>query len=252
MKKETRETDPERSERSKASGLLHHPSREVERRLRIAQPIGATYAAVPDAMVILVGGSVARGYADRWSDLGIGHLQWRLPPEHFRAYLAARAGVTDRRAYPDFSPGGATEEDGVRDGIKVDLIHLDCTSAANSITAVVGHGDPALEHQALLGSIRGGLSLAGHLLLASWKARIAPYPETLRAATIRRQLIFGPHAWLEMLAERNDTLVRQDLLGRIARAIVAILLRIGGIYARSAEFKWHTGSSPDAQSFQRN
>lgn len=234
----TCETDLERSERSKASGKLRHPSREVERRLSIAQRIGGTYAAAPDAMAILVGGSVARGYADRWSDLEIG-VFWRIvPPEHSRADLAVLAGLSDWRSYPNPSPVGALEEDGIRDGIKVDLIHLDCASVENTITAVVGHGDPALEHQVLLGTLQDGLPLEGHSLLASWKARIATYPEKLRIATIQDNLIFGPHAWLEMLAERNDFLILHDLLCRIGRSIVNIMLGINGIYARSPALKW--------------
>lgn len=238
MEIRTRESDPGRSERSKASGLLHHPSAEVERRLAIAQPIGATYAAAPDAMAILVGGSVARGHADRWSDLEIGVFWHILPPEHSRAGLAALAGLSDWRSYPDPSPVGALEEDGIRGGIKVDLIHLDCASVENPTTAVVGRGDPAIEHQVLLGTLQDGLPLAGHPLLATWNARIATYPEKFRIAMIRINLIFGPHAWLEMLAQRNDFLVLHDLFCRIGRSIVSVMLGINGIYTRSPALKW--------------
>lgn len=206
--------------------------------MEIAQRIGAVYAPVPEAMTILVGGSVARGYADRWSDLEVGVFWCDLPPEHSRADLAAGTGLIDWSAYPDPSLGGAAEEDGVRDGIKVDLINLDCTSVENSITAVISHGDPSLERQALLATIQDGIPLAGHSLLDSWKARVAIYPEYLRAATIRSQLIFGPHAWLEMLAERNDVLVLHDLLCQIVRTVVTILLGVNGVYARSTAPKW--------------
>ncbi|HEV2067729.1 MAG TPA: hypothetical protein VGR08_12925, partial [Thermomicrobiales bacterium] len=238
MEMGTRETDFERSERSAASGKPLHPSREVERRLSIAQRIGRTYAAAPNAMAILVGGSVARGYADRWSDVEIG-VFWRIvPPERSRADLAALAGLSDWRSYPDPSPVGALEGDGIRDGIKIDPIHLDCASVEDTITAAIGHGDPALEHQVLLGTLQDGLPLEGHPLLASWKARIGTYPQKLRIARIQDNLSFGPHAWLEMLAERNDFLTLHDLLCRIGRSIVNIMLGINGIYARSPALKW--------------
>lgn len=227
-----RKIDPE------ASWLGRNSSIEVERRLVIAQEIGAVFSGVPEVMAVLVGGSVARGYADRWSDVEIG-VFWRGVPSHpLRTDLAALTGLVEWHTYPDPSPTGAVEEDGARDGVKVDLVHLDCTSVEEIITAVVDHADPSLQRQVLVAAIQDGLPLGGHALLASWKARAAVYPEKLRVAMVQNHLIFGPQAWLEMLAERDDVLVLHDLLCRIGRTIITLLLGINGFYARSAELKW--------------
>lgn len=206
--------------------------------MAIAREIGAAYSGASEVMAVIVGGSVARGYADRWSDVEIGVFWSALPPEPERTDLAARAGLVEWHAYPDPSPIGAVEEDGMRGGIKVDLVHLACPSVEETITAAVDHGDPSLERQALVAAIQDGLPLAGHPLLASWKARVAVYPEALRITMVRNHLVFGPHAWLEMLAERDDVLVLHDLLCRIGRTIVTILLGINGVYAQSAGLKW--------------
>ncbi len=219
-------------------GPDHTLSSEVRRRLALAREIGTSYSGASGLMALLVGGSVAHGYADRWSDVDIGVFWTTLPPERSSAELAARAGLVEWHAYPDPSPTGALEEDGVRNGIKVDLVHLTCTSVEETIAAVIDHGNSSLEHQVLVAAIRDGLPLFGDRLLACWKTRVAVYPEELRIAMVQNHLIFGSHAWLEMLAERDDVLVLHDLLCRIGRAIITILLEINGVYARSARLKW--------------
>jgi hypothetical protein len=90
----------------------------------------------------------------------------------------------------------------------------------------------------LAASLVDGVPLAGATALRPWRARAEHYPDALRIAMVRDHLVFGPHAWLEMLADRDDVLALHDILGRIARSVVLILLAVNRVYVRSPELKW--------------
>lgn len=123
------------------------------------------------------------------------------------------AGLGEWHRYPDPSPTGAVEE---------------------TIAAVIDRGDPSRERQALVAAIRDGLPFAGESLIAWWKTRVAVYPEALRITMVKSHLGFGPHAWLTMLAERDDVLVLHGLLCQIGRSLISILLALDGNSVRTA------------------
>jgi hypothetical protein len=63
-----------------------------ETRLAQARAVARVYAAYPDVDAVIVGGSVARGWADRWSDVELGIIWTTLPGERALEDLAGRAG----------------------------------------------------------------------------------------------------------------------------------------------------------------
>ena len=61
-------------------------------RLALARQIGATYALNPNVAVVCVAGSVARGWADRYSDIEL-DVYWSTPPSDAeRIEIIRRAG----------------------------------------------------------------------------------------------------------------------------------------------------------------
>ena len=211
---------------------------EVERRLALGHTIGSSFASAPGVESVFISGSVSRGYADRWSDVEIGILWREIPSEAIRALLSGKSHLQNWRAFEGTSSIGAVEEEAAISGVKIDLLHLDIATVERVLSDVIDRGDASLDKQVLISALQDGVPVHGEVLLTRWRARAYPYPKHLRVQMVRDHLVFGPHAWLEMLAERGDLLALHDLLCRIERAILGILQGVNGVYAPSVSPKW--------------
>lgn len=211
---------------------------EGERRRALGQRIGSAYASTAGVNAVIVGGSVSRGHADRWSDVELGVFWSEIPPASFRASLAASARLRNWRAFEGTTSIGAIEEDADADSITVDLVHMDAVTVERVLHDVMKRADPALDKQVLIAALRDGIPVHGKGLLNRWRALTDSYPEDVRLAMVTSNLVFGPHTWLEMLADRQDLLALHEVLCRIERAILGILLGVNAVYAPSAGPKW--------------
>ena len=230
-------------ERSEAAGCRSRSKwgevNDTSRRLlALAQDIGSAYGANREVAAVLVGGSVSRGHADRWSDLELGVFWVAAPSAGARAALADAAGAADRRVFPDAGLPDASEEDYLVDGVKVDVVHLTVAAAARVVDDVTERADPTVAKHVLVATLRHGVPLHGGALLAGWRARAAAYPGELRVAMVEQHLAFGPHWWLEMLAERDDVPYLHDLLCRVERSVLGALFGLNQVYPPSATLKW--------------
>lgn len=230
--------------RAVPNGLVSMTSAETHgsdaggRRLALARRIAPGYAALPRIAAVLVGGSVARGYADRWSDLALG-VVWTSPPTDGERQAAANAvAATQRRVFPDPGPTGALEEEYLVAELKVDVGHLTLAAVEQILRGVTVDGAPDFAKQTLVSVLRTAVPLHGDQVLAGWRRRAASYPDALMRAMVTRHLVFGPHWYLTMLAERDDLLLLTDLLCRVARAILGVLLGLNRVYPPSTDFKW--------------
>ncbi len=146
---------------------LPPPSRQ---RAALARSIAHVYAAEPHVAAVILGGSVARGWADRWSDVELG-VFWSAPPsESARTEVAIRAGAAHRRVYPEPTPLGAVEEDYEVSQVKVDVTHLTVEATDRVLGDVVERHDPTLIKQVLVAAIHHGVPLHGAPLLRRWRA----------------------------------------------------------------------------------
>lgn len=213
---------------------------EGERRRALGQRIGSAYASTAGVNAVIIGGSVSRGHADRWSDVEIGVFWSEIPPASIRASLAESALLRNWHAFDGATSIGAVEEDADAhaDSIKVDLVHMDTITVERALHDVMKRADPSLDKQVLIAALRDGIPIHGKGLLKRWQALTDSYPEDLRLAMVSSNLVFGPHPWLEMLADRQDLLALHEVLCHIERAILGILLGVNAIYAPSASPKW--------------
>ena len=208
------------------------------RLLAVAQDIASVYATDRGVAAALVGGSVSRGYADAWSDLELGIFWAAAPSEGARAAPADAAGAADRRVFPDASLPGAWEEDYLIDGIKIDVVHFTVAAAARVLHDVTERADPTVAKHVFVSTVRHGIPLHGPALLAEWRVQTAAYPDELRRAVVGQHLAFGPHWWLEMLAERDDVPYLYDLLCRVEQSVLGTLFGLNRLYPPSATLKW--------------
>jgi len=218
--------------------------------LAIARHIAAAYRDNPNVLVVMVGGSVARGHADAYSDLEIGVL-WTQPPsdDERKAAIAQVGGelwsLTTYQAEPEVV---AHEHYGLSqvliDGrayigsLMVSTNHLTRSGMERCLADVLEQADTALDKQALIAAVQDAIPLYGDALLRAWQARASAYPDRLAIKMIQENLWCGPWCMPQAYAERDDTLVLYQHFIWMQQSILKILAGLNRVYYRSEEHKW--------------
>jgi len=181
---------------------------ETRRRLDLARRIAPAYVRNVKIKAIIVHGSVARGWADRYSDLEMRAFWKGAPSDAERGKTIQLAGGKLQRLYPYEAENIDWTDEFTLDDIKVDLSHSRLADIDRCMTDVIHRFDPVLLKQQIVAQIRYGIPLHGIARLASWKAQAARYPG-------------WPHFADAPSASRLDPFVEgEDVLGagRLARA----------------------------------
>jgi hypothetical protein len=179
---------------------------------------------------VIVGGSVARGCADRYSDVEIG-LFWDAFPEEaeFRAAMEqARGSRWELDPYDDAEDVWYEEYEVA--GLKIDLRHMTVGRMEGVLTAVLEDADTTEERQTLLWVAQRGIPLHGTELLARWKERAAHYPPALAQAMVEKHLFFPPWWSVAMYAQRDDLTMMYGAFGQAVGRILGILLGLNRLY----------------------
>lgn len=200
-------------------------------RLRLATLAAPAYATDAAVAAVAVGGSTARGCADRHSDVELAVWWHDAPTADQRREAAER--MPEMGARRDFGYHDALDawsEDCTVFGVKLDVSHRTVTGLERLLTAVVDGDDGSTERQHVVAELLDAIPLHGDDLVDRWRRRVEPYPETLAIALVRSQLRFGPHAWLERLVERDEVLALAEIRLAAARAILGVLLALNRTY----------------------
>src|SRR5262245_22828051 len=110
-------------------------------RLAMARKVAPVYAANHKVAAIMVAGSVARGFADRHSDVEVGVFWNELPePAELRGAMGLLQG-TDWELDPYEVGQDVWYEEFLVDGLKIDLRHMTVARMSELLTAVLECGD---------------------------------------------------------------------------------------------------------------
>lgn len=206
-----------------------------------AQGIAVHYAAQPDVEAILVGGSVARGCADRFSDVEIG-VFWRALPEPSVHEELMRATGGENWVLDPFDP--ATEdvqfEEYFVSGLKIDMRHMTTSGMERVLTAIVDNADRDAERQGIVYVARHGIPLYGEVLLEDWRAKTERYPDALAYEMVRHSLDLPPWDYMPLYIERGDLLLFSCALTEAVKAIFGALCGINREYSPSMKWMSHT------------
>ncbi len=199
-------------------------------RYGLAQQIASHAHANPKVAAVLVEGSVARGYADRSSDLDLA-VFWAEPPTpQERRDIVTRAGERDRHPWPSSRKAAGWETRTVREGVAIDVCHTTVAATEGIMAAVLEHADPRLAKQQRLAALRSALPLINPTLITRWQQQAAAYPHDLAVAMVRTHLRFRPAWEQEQLAERHDVLVLYDSLCSAQKQLLLVLLGLNRLY----------------------
>jgi hypothetical protein len=172
---------------------------------------------------------VARGWADRYSDVELGVFWDGVPTDAERRGLVARAGGDLWHLFPP-DDAGRWGEDYYVARVKIDAGSATVGATERWLGDVVDRHDTALPKQHLAAAIQRAVPLHGAPLLEDWRRRLARYPQELQRAMVRRYLRFNPIWGPEMLAARGEVLVLHEYLAGSGRKLLAVLAGLNGVY----------------------
>ena len=200
-------------------------------RIAKAQDIAGLYAQHRDVEAILVGGSVARGCADRFSDVEIGVFWRALPPPAIHEALMQQVGGQNWVLDP-FDPESEDVqfEEYTVSGLKADMRHMTVAGMEHVLASVVDRADPDERRQGIVYVARHGLPLSGQTLLDTWRQKTDLYPDALAYEMARRSLDLPPWDYMPLTIQRGDLLLFSCALVEAAQAIFRALCGINREY----------------------
>lgn len=199
-------------------------------RRRLGDRVADAYAAEPNAVAVLIAGSVGRGTADRYSDLEIDVYYDRAPTEAERVAAVRRSGgelIALDQDDMEF------EEQFSFDGFTVTTSTFLVSTMQACLDRVTTRGEIDLRAQTRISSAQHGIAVTGQSLIDAWRVQAEHYPNRLKHAMWDEYLptlaAFGPTE--AMLAEREDLLLLYRRMTAAQRAVVGALLGLNRIYA---------------------
>ena len=196
----------------------------------LAQQIASHAHANPKVAAVIVEGSVARGYADRFSDLDLA-VFWAEPPtaQECRG-IVTRALGRDRSPWLSSRTAAGRQTRTVRAGVAIDVRHTTVAATEGIMAAVLEHADPRLARQEHLAALRSALPLVNPELITGWQQQAAAYPHALAVAMVRTHLRFRPAWEQEQLAERHEVLLLYGALCTAYKQLLLVLLGLNRLY----------------------
>ncbi len=220
-------------------------------RQEIAREVAPFYAANPNVAAILIGGSVARGHADEYSDIELG-VFWHTAPTDIERQRASEQIQNAQihgdlvRLYPydaaeavwwdDYMIGRVTP-DQPKSGVLVEVVHYTVAFINHTLDSVLyQHNADETKHN-LLAGILDGIPLSGIDFIVRWKARAADYPDALALAVVQRYATID-HFWRwQMFLHRNENLLLlYQSFTQVEQKLLHVLLGINHVYYFG--FKW--------------
>lgn len=205
---------------------------ELRWRRAFARDLVDRLPALPGLRAAFVGGSVARGYSDAYSDIEL-LLLWERTPDPAMRRAIHDAWRADHRLPPAHPSHDSALLIG---GVPVDLWQRTVAEQESALDRVLRDHSRDLAANAELDMVCTGLPLRGEALVRGWQARAADYPEALTLGFLREQL---PHFHLRQLglaAVRDNPTAFYHTLSDLHCTLFLVLLALNGAYFPT--FKW--------------
>lgn len=199
-------------------------------RAALARKIAPTYAANANVAAVILGGSVSRGWADRYSDIEIG-VFWQQPPtdDERRAAIEQNSGWL-WRFFPFDPESQSWSEDHYIGGVKIDPVHLTVATMEGYLAAVVDRAEADEWPQNVIAAVQHAIPMHGAALIAGWQEQAVNYPLALAEKMVEANLQVYPWYVTRMYAERGALHMVAAALNRASEQLFGILLGLNRIY----------------------
>ena len=195
-------------------------------RLEVARRLAERIKVFPGVQAILVAGSVARGYADAWSDLELALIWETPPPDETRLALAAALGGEFLFEY-----NGPSQEDQLLiDGLQVDLWQNTLADEEKVIARVLAGQSTNRSDSNFMDTLRACIPLHGEELIGRWKEMAQAYPEAMAVKVIQERLPDFYANGLALAIRRDNPNSFYTWLIRLQEAAFEVLLALNRAY----------------------
>ncbi|MBN2392472.1 MAG: nucleotidyltransferase domain-containing protein [Anaerolineae bacterium] len=201
-------------------------------RLDVARHLAEQIRAFPGVQAIIVGGSVARGYADAYSDLELPIFWDALPPDETRLALVVALQGEFLHGYD----GPAQEDQLLIDGFQVDLWHNTVAGEEVVIKRVLEDYSTDFGDSNFMDTVRACIPLYGDVIIQKWKRQAVQYPDALALKNIQEHITAFDAGQLAVLAYRDNPTVFYAAISQLQEAMFLVLLALNRRYFPT--FKW--------------
>ena len=206
-------------------------------RLTLARQLAPYYHANPKVATVVIEGSAARGYADRFSDIDLGVFWAFAPTEKERRNIIKRANGRHVQLCPSKEDEICWSDTFEIDGYTIDVRHVGVEAIERILADVLEGHDPSLSKQQYIANLFSALPLSGSSsVLTNWQQQAKVYPHELSVAMVRAYLRFRACWERVKLAERNDLLTLYDSFCTVKKHILLVLMGLNHIYYPG--FQW--------------
>jgi predicted nucleotidyltransferase len=129
-------------------------------RLALAQQLAPYYCENPKVAAVLVEGSIARGYADLFSDIDLAVFWEAAPTEQERRDISKKAGGRQVQLFPYNEDEAGWSETYDVGGVAIDVRHMGVEASRYILADVLERTDPSLSKQQHIAALLSGLPLA--------------------------------------------------------------------------------------------
>jgi hypothetical protein len=201
-------------------------------RLDLAAEIAVRLRRFPDIRAMVVAGSVARGFADEYSDLELPLFWETLPSDETRQQIAADLGADFLYPY-----NGPAQEDNLSlHGFQVDFWHCTVSNEEQVIRRVLSDYSTDLSDSNFMDTVRACIPLTGETIIHVWKEQARAYPTQLALRNIQLQLDQIQASHLAVLARRDNPSLLYGEISGLQQRVFQILLALNSQYFPT--FKW--------------
>jgi predicted nucleotidyltransferase len=201
-----------------------------EWRRTYAQRLATVYTKNPRVQAVLLGGSAARGFADRYSDIELGVMWNGAPTDAERIQVIEQADGFDWNLDTYNAAADVWIEDYTVHGVTIDVVHRTTESTQRLISDVVQRHDITPFKQVLVAAIRDAVPFHGIEIVQRWQKELQPYPDALMVSMVDHYLQFNPWWSVEVFAERGEFVLVPQILCVASDRLVAGLTAINRLY----------------------
>jgi len=207
-------------------------------RRELAERYATGYRKLPGVRAVLLSGSVARGIADRYSDIELMVFWEGAPRIRSRRRAAETGGGTGATYHPYDRDNDEWADDVLVCGVEIQVSHRTVSRTERWLADVLEGAAPDLVKQDLIALIRAAVVLHGNDLVAGWRQRTDRYPEELALAMVRAHLDFRSAWQRRKLLDRGELLPLYEDLTATVRNVLLVLLGVNRIWFPHLGFKW--------------
>ena len=207
-------------------------NRHAEWRINFAHRLAERIRTFQGIQAIIIAGSVARGYADQYSDIEIPIFWDSFPDDERRQAIFNKVNASFLVPYD----GPSAEDQLLINDVQVDLWHISIARQESVIQAVLEHFDTEEGSLNALDTLRSCIPLYGHEIIARWKEQAQAFPEGLQKKLIETHINAFRIAGLFLSSMRNNPTAFYGQMNYLHQSVFMVLLALNQSYFPT--YKW--------------